>query len=595
MKISYNWLKWYVTELPDAEKTAQAFERHLCEVEGVEKREDGDTVLDLNILPNRAHDLLCHQGVGKEVAGVLGLAYKDPSSMYKIPEAVPTKLEIKIETEQCRRYMGRIVRNIKVGPSPAWVVQHLESIGQRSINNIVDATNIVMFDCGNPCHAFDLKKLAGEKIVITHAKDGEQFETVGGEKIVATLKESDMVISNGEKTLAIAGVKGGTNSGISDDTTDIVLEVANFNPTSVRKTARRLGLLSDSAKRFENELSPELASYAMKELTGLIIELCPEATFEEIVDMYPSPQERKTLTFSRMRVNKKLGAEISESEIETILKNYGFVYTKNGDDYTVEVSALRLDLAGEHDMTEEIGRIYGYEKITPKVPKLNFSAKQNDSYLRTQAARTKLLGDGYSEVMTYTFTKKGNVEVARGPKGKEFLRTNLSDGLKVAHEMNRLNAPLLGVSVIKLFEIGAVFPQKDVEEVHVAYVDGHGVVESTLEEFTQDSASVPALTESARGGQFMPWSMYPCIVRDVAVWLPESQTADTLIALCTETMGSLLARAPYVFDTFSKDGKTSVAVRMVLGSHTHTLTDDEISPSVSNLADILQNQGFILR
>jgi phenylalanyl-tRNA synthetase beta subunit len=254
-----------------------------------------------------------------------------------------------------------------------------------------------------------------------------------------------------------------------------------------------------------------------------------------------------------------------------------------------------LDLAGEHDMTEEIGRIYGYEKITPKVPKLNFSAKQNDSYLRTQAARTKLLGDGYSEVMTYTFTKKGNVEVARGPKGKEFLRTNLSDGLKVAHEMNRLNAPLLGVSVIKLFEIGAVFPQKDVEEVHVAYVDGHGVVESTLEEFTQDSASVPALTESARGGQFMPWSMYPCIVRDVAVWLPESQTADTLIALCTETMGSLLARAPYVFDTFSKDGKTSVAVRMVLGSHTHTLTDDEISPSVSNLADILQNQGFILR
>ena len=150
--------------------------------------------------------------------------------------------------------MGRIVRGLKVGPSPAWVVQHLESIGQRSINNIVDATNIVMFDCGQPCHAFDLRKISDSQIQIGLAQDGEELELLGSEKIVAKLKNTDTVIASGGKILALAGVKGGTNSGIADDTTDIVLEVANFNPTAVRKTARRLGILSDAAKRFETSI-----------------------------------------------------------------------------------------------------------------------------------------------------------------------------------------------------------------------------------------------------------------------------------------------------------------------------------------------------
>jgi phenylalanyl-tRNA synthetase beta chain len=602
MKISYNWLKWYVPEIPDAEKTAQAFERHLCEVEAIEKREDGDVVLDLNILPNRAHDLLCHQGVGKELAGMLGLKYNDPSSMYKVPEATATKLEIKIETEKCRRYMGRIVRNITVGPSPQWVVQHLESIGQRSINNIVDATNIVMFDCGNPCHAFDIKKLSGEKIVITNATDGEQFETVGREKIVANLKEVDMVVSDGEKTLAIAGVKGGTNSGISDDTTEIVLEVANFDPTSVRKTARRLNLLSDSAKRFENELSPELAEYAMKELTGLIIEICPEAVFEEVVDSYPSPQEKKNLTFSLARVNKKLGAEISENELEAILKNYGFVYTKNGDDYTVDIPPLRLDLTGEHDITEEIGRIYGYERITPVIPKINFTAKQNDVYLRVQMAREKLLADGYSEVMTYAFTKKGKVEIARGLKGKEFLRTNISDGLKESYEMNRLNAPLLGLDEVKIFEIGSVFPQTEKEEIHVAYADKKGVVEAMLEEFALASSNLQLATSNSNPERlvhtphhFVMWSMYPFITRDISVWVPEGTDSKILSDLYKECAGELLARQPQVFDSFTKDGNTSIGVRLVFQSHEKTLTDEIIFPIMEKINSMLQEKGFKVR
>ncbi len=594
MKISYNWLKWYVPEMPDAEKTAQVFERHLCEVEGVEKVGD-DTVLDLNILPNRAHDLLCHMGVGKELSGLLGLKYNDPTPMYKVPESHPTDLKIEIQNPACRRYMGRIVRGVKVDPSPEWVVKHLESIGQRSINNIVDATNIVMFDCGNPTHAFDLKKLAGPHIVVASAKDGEQFETVGGEKIVASLKSSDMVISDGEKTLAIAGVKGGTNSGISDDTTDIVIEVATFDPTSVRKTARRLNLLSDSAKRFENEISSELASYAMKELTGLLLELFPEATFEDVVDVYPTPAEKKTVEFSIARVNSLLGAGIAPVEIEKILTNYGYNFKLAGDTVTLEVPPFRLDLSGVSDITEEIGRVYGYEKITPQFPKINFKPKTNEIYIRMQSAREKLLSDGYNEVMTYSFVKKGAVEVARGPKGKEFLRANLSDGLKVSYEMNRLNAPLLGASEIKMFEIGSVFA-KDSEAIHVAYADKKGVVEATLEEFTRDMPLETIHQEPYTKNQlFSPWSVYPFITRDIAVWVPVGTNSEELVALCREKGGELLARDPYIFDQFTKDGKTSLAVRLVFQSTEKTLTDDEILPLLDGIYLSLKNQGWDVR
>lgn len=599
MKISYNWLKWYVPEIPTAEKLADVFTLHLCEVESVDTLPDGDTLYDLNILPNRAHDLLGHLGVARELSGQLGIKYVDPTPMYKIPESKPGNLAIEIANPACRRYMGRIVRGVKVGPSPEWVVKHLESIGQKSINNIVDATNIVLWNTGQPTHAFDLKKLAGEKIVIGSAKDGEEFETVGGEKIVAKLKEADMMITDGEKSLAIAGVKGGTNSGISDDTTEIVLEVANFDPTSVRRTARRLGLISDAAKRFENDLTPELAPYVMRELSALILEMCPEAQFEDVVDVYPSPQEVRTLQFSVSDVSKKLGMEVSLTDIEDILKRYAFEYAIDNSQIRITVPAWRLDLTGHHDMVEEIGRIIGYDKVTPTIPKIAFEPKTNDTQARVSAAREKLLADGYSEVMTYTFTKKGKVEVARGAKGKEFLRTNLADGLKDAYELNRLNAPLLGNDETKIFEIGTVFPEKDREEIHIAYADKKGVVEATLEEFTQKISSwIPDQVRDdtvSRDKKFTPWSQYPFISRDVAVWVPVGTNADELIDLCKKEGTALLIREPQLFDQFTKDEKTSLAVRLVFQSHERTLVDANVTGVMENITKALQNKGWTVR
>ncbi len=600
MKISYNWLKWYVPEIPEAEKLADVFTYHLAEVESLEKLPDGDFLFDINILPNRAHDLLSHHGIARELAGQLGIEFKNPSGMYKIPESKSTDLKIDIQTPLCRRYMGRIVRGVKIGPSPEWVVKHLESIGQRSINNIVDATNLCMYDCGQPMHIFDMHKLKVESgkskvIQIRNANNGEKIQLLGGEE--KELKETDLVIADSEDGLALAGVKGGTKAEVDANTTDIILEVANFDPATVRKTARRLGILTDSAKRFENDLSPELCDFGMRELTGLISEMCPEATFEDVVDVYPSPQSKRELTFTVAEITKKIGAEISVSEVEDILKRYTFEYKMDGDTFTIVIPALRLDLIGAHDMAEEIGRIVGYDKVVPMIPKIAFEPTINDTQARMSVAREKLLADGYSEVMSYTFTKKGKVEVARGAKGKEFLRTNLADGLKESYELNRLNAPLLGNTETNIFEIGTVFPEKDREEIHVAYANKKGIVESTLEEFSRELNLLSTFNfqPSTSDKKFVAWSQYPFITRDVAVWVPVGTNPDELIGLCRNDGTELLVREPQLFDQFTKDDKTSLAVRLVFQSHERTLTDADVTGIMENITKALENKAWEVR
>ena len=390
MKISFNWLKWYIPEVPSADKLVDIFSYHLCEMESLEKMPNGDVIFDIKILPNRAHDLLSHQGVARELASLLNIKFIDPTSKYKIPESKSTELKIDVQSEKCRRYMGRIVRNIKVGPSPEWVVKHLESIGQRSINNIVDVANIVMYDCGQPTHVFDLDKVNGA-IVIREAKDGEEMTTLGGKEVEFT--SSNMIIADQKNILAIAGVKGGKKAEVDNDTKDIIIEVANFDPTSVRKTAQALNIATDAKKRFENDLSPELAPYAMLELSSLISEMRPNAIFEDIVDVYPKKQEVKKLSFSINKISKILGLDVSIDEVKDIFKRYKIDY-KNGDDiFEIVASPMRLDLVIEEDMAEEIGRILGYDKVKGKLPKIDFKPKQNETYSKILFAKNKLLND----------------------------------------------------------------------------------------------------------------------------------------------------------------------------------------------------------
>lgn len=604
MKISYNWLKWYIPDAPSPEELVNLFTFHVCEVESFEKTTDGDSIFDIKILPDRAHDLLSHFGVAREIASLLDIQFIDPTLKYKNPPSVKTDLIIDVQSEKCRRYMGRIVRNIKIGPSPDWVVKHLESIGQRSINNMVDAANLVMYNCGQPTHVFDLNKIENSKIIIRDAKPQEIIDLLGSEKINNLIKtrsvilnKNNLVISDEKNVLAIAGVKGGKIAEVDANTKNILLEVANFDPTSVRKTAQTLNIFTDAKKRFENDLSPELCEYAMLEFSALILEMCPEASFEDVVDIYPKKQETREISFSVDKISKILGIEISLKEVKEIFRRYNFEYTENGEIIKMKVPFMRFDLNIIEDIAEEIGRILGYDKVKEKIPKIDFEIKQNEKYQKILWTSNKLLNDGYSEVMTYSFRDKGEVEVLASPSDKKFLRTNLSDGLKESLKLNQLNAPLLEMNDIKIFEIGTVF-KKNGEEIHVAYADKKNVVEVTLDEFCNNFDSDFKLESRAYSITpiFKPWSVYPFISRDIAVWIPEAEDSDVLKKILINNATELLVKEPYIFDSFTKNGKTSYAFRLVFQSYERTLKAEEIEEIMTKITNkIKKNNDWQIR
>ncbi len=611
MKISYNWLQSYIVEtLPEPDKLAEKIIFGAFEVENadnLEKTADGNTIFEIKILPDRAHDCLSHYGMAREIAGLLRLTFKDSDQYFKPIEGTATNLKINIDTNLCRRYMGRIIRGVKIGPSPDWVKNYLESIGQRSINNIVDATNLVMYDIGQPTHAFDAKKLASEHIVVKTLNEEASITTLLDEE--KTLQTGEMVIvssspnlgvGRGEVVLAIPGVKGGKHAEVDSNTTDIVIEVANFDPVSVRKTARRLNILTDSAKRFENELTPERADLAMRELSAAIAEMCPDAIFEEVVDMYPNPVIQSHVQFSTDYINTRLGTNLSIETISEILTRYDYEFAEDAGTFTVAVPFERIDITGPHDMIEEIGRAYGYNNIIATLPKLTNAPQINSEFAKICAIKADLIAKGYHEVMTYSFTKKGDYEVARGPVGKSALRKNLTDGLKDSYEMNRLNKELLEIDDMKIFEIGTVFP-KSGELMHVAYVDKKGIIEKTLDEYISENNisisnanyNIPEISSNLQN--FVMWSEYPYIARDIAVWVPEEVSADTIANVIRENTSELLMKGPRLFDTFTKDGKTSYAFRMVFQSTERTLIEQEITDIMNKITTSLQDNGWEVR
>jgi len=602
MKISYNWLKYYIphlstkleTGVPLADALRDIFTYHLCEVGSLEilpSLWEGpgmgqDTIFDLNILPNRAHDLLSHQGIARELASQLGLGFNDSATMYKTPIIHPApqdanSLEIGVQTPSCRRYMGRIIRNIKVEPSPKWIVERLESIGQKSINNIVD------------------------------------FLASTGQKV--TLNSSDIVISDKKNILAIAGIKGGKHAEVDENTKNIIVEIANFDPVTVRKTSRMLGILTDSSKRFENDLSPELCEFAMKELSGLIMEMCPDAEFEKIIDIYPAKQEKRKITFSVDFVNKKLGSSFSKLEIEDILKKYHYIYSPlRGDEkiytngvFEIIVPALRLDLTIPEDMVEEIGRIMGYDKVKdilptrPRGENISVPLRSEGGLWDTILLAKKILvSQGYREVYTYSFTNKGDLSVLASASDKNFLRTNLSNGLKESIALNKNNSAFLGLDTVKVFEVGTVFP-KSGENIHVAYGDNKKIEETTFDEFltrfASDSETMEKISSELHLGEaettkfFIPWSPYPSITRDIAVWIPLTTSSDALQLILQKHAGELLIRVPRLVDKYEKDGRVSYAYRLIFQSYERTLTDEEVNSIMDNLYNLCIAQGWEIR
>lgn len=619
MKISYNWLKWYIPDAPSALDLKELINKHLTEVESlVPLDKDGslsnsneieDWIFDLNILPNRAHDLLSHSGVAREIASFLDIPFVDPIPNYKIPEiqiGEKEELNVTVESPNVRRYMARIVRNIKVSSSPEWVVKHLESIGQKSINNIVDAANIVMFDCGQPIHCFDLDKLSSNKIIVRNAKIGEEMTTLDNKNL--KLKDTDLVIADEKNILALAGIKGGKIAQVDENTKNIIIEIANFHPSQIRKTARGFGIFTDAMKRFENDLSPSLCDFAMTEMSALLVEYGNDH-FEKIIDIYREEQIEKKILFNFSKISKILGIEIKKETLEDILKRYDLKYIKENDDqYLITIPFIRLDLNIEEDIVEEIGRIIGYDKIIPQKPNIKFTPKVNDKYAKIVWAKNQLILNGYNEVMTYSFADKGEVEVLESASDKKFLRSNLIDGLRESIEKNTLNAPFLNLGQIKIFEIGTVFKENK-EEIVVAYGDKKKINELPLEEFCElfstklnlEMMNLELLADFAKEkkekkNKFDMWSVYPFIVRDISLWVPKSIESEEILNIIKQNTNELVIQGPYLFDSFEKEDKISYAFRMIFQSFNKTLTDKEVEEIMEKITSKLkENPNWQIR
>ncbi len=598
MKISRNWLQEYFTDpLPNAEALADALTFHAFEIDGIEKV-GTDDVLDVKVTPNRGHDCLSHWGIAKELSAILKLSRsRDPLFNFSAEDGVMFGEGISVtvaDPNVCKRYIAARITGVKVGPSSPWLKERLESIGQRSINNIVDATNFVMFNIGQPMHAFDIGKLESKNITVRSAREGERFVSLDNKEYA--LSSSNLVIANGEDAIGVAGVKGGKAAGITEDTKDILLESANFDGPSIRKTAQALKLRTDASARFEQVLSPGLALVGMHTVINMIRQLAGGETVG-FVDVYPKPQEQKYASVTVEKINKVLGVALTGADVSDVFQRLGFAYKEEAGVFEVRVPFERLDIEIAEDLIEEVGRIIGYEKV-PATPLPPFEKKPeiNKSFYAAEKAREELVAQGYSEVYTSVFADKGDWVVLNKVDGvRPYLRDSLLPGLTEALAKNKNNKDLLGLTEVKLFEIGVVW--KDGKEVTMLCTvsERSSATEKILDPVDSEKYDDLPLSAAVR---FKPFSKYPYIVRDIAFWIPVRSamlnTEEEILEMIKKEAGEMCLKVD-LFDRFEKDAKVSLAYRLIFQSFERTLTEVEVQAVMEKVSTVLKSKGFEIR
>ncbi|HAO64961.1 TPA: hypothetical protein DCQ44_03205 [Candidatus Taylorbacteria bacterium] len=657
MKISHNWLQTYFEkDLPKPEVVAESLTFHFCEVEGIEAV-NSDTVYDLKILPDRAHYALCHRGIARELFAEFNLPIS--KRVVAAPAITAGEVEFKLEAgaDLCRLYNARLVENIEVGDSPADVQTLLTAIGQRPINNVVDALNFVMFDIGQPLHAFDADKVQGV-LVIRLAVDGEKIVTLDGKDIV--LDPSMLVIADSSGPLAIAGVKGGKRAEVTSLTKRIILESANFDPVTVRRTSTKIGIRNESSKRFENEIAVQLSTEAIETISARLASLMPQSKFGPVVSKRGLlPEEKNGQTVCRHDlfqsnspievpvgyVQKKLGTDIPEKEIQDIFERLSFQILppdEENKNYRLVVPSDRLDLSIPEDITEEVGRIWGYDKIKPAMPqKVSVPTAVNQFAYWIEKIKDVLVGLGYSEVQTSSFAALGDIEIQNPfASDKKYLRRFLYENLATALERNGKNAALLGLDEVKIFEIGTVFgaegetvnlglgvfvaknlKKKDqyiAEEINKTFEAISKVVGMTIKitkplglaDSVVDirlSDFIPKfkvsltwdLKDFSKSIKYKAFSAYPYMVRDVAVFVPSSVTQKEVSEVIESVCGPLKIRMD-IFDVFTKkfddrEEKTSYAFHIVFQSHERTLKEEEVNEVMKKVTEALAAKSWQVR
>lgn len=626
MKVSLSWLQKYFSDpLPGVDVVSDALTFHAFEIE----EQEGD-LLDLKVLPDRAAYGLSHRGVATEVAAALGLSLKEDPLRTPLPELPPSAgLVVTVEDPTATpRYMAALVKGVTVGPSPAWLKSALESVGQRSINNVVDATNYVMLNIGQPLHAFDAKKLETAEgtyaIAVRNSQASETITTLTGEEY--SLPEGILLITDAttHTPLGIAGVKGGMVAQVDVQTTDIIVESANFNGPTIRRASQNLKLWTDASLRFQNSISPLLAAYGMRDVLALITEIAG-GTVVGSTDIFDSKITEKLspVTVSLEKIRSVLGLAIARDEVVAALERLQLTFIEEGEQFIVTAPFERRDLVLQEDIIEEIGRTIGYDRIPSTLLPALGSDPDQARYYGIERIKDFLSEREFIELSTQSFAAEGQILLKNPlqldrPWLRASLLQNLTDALTRA--VNIAPRTLGPESLVRLFEIGSVFMEKEEvvvlalgvrvlsgkkslasdalkeyiatlqQELFETRLNVRYSLEGDMAELSLSSLDLASLGVSAparvRLGAYRPFSIYPAALRDVAVWVPAGIQTSEIEGVIVSASGEHLARID-CFDRFEKEERVSYAFRLVFEAMDRTLSDKDLDPAMERVASAL--------
>lgn len=432
-----------------------------------------DAVVDFEITPNRP-DCLSMIGMAREAAATFGGELVYPKTdCNTLTEKSSDYIQVEVKSDLCKRYTARVIKDVKIEQSPWWLQKKLIAAGMRPINNIVDITNFVMMEYGQPLHAFDIRSLAGGKIVVDVAEEGSKFTTLDG--VERSLDDSMLMINDANGPVAVAGVMGGLDSEIKPDTETVVLESANFVGSSVRQASKKLGLRTEASGRYEKGIDPNLCEEAADRVCALIDELGYGKVLEGSVDIYKSPEHPQVVSARVSRINKVLGTDLSREEMVAILESLEMKVQGTGDDMIVTAPTVRQDILKEVDFVEEIARMYGYDNLPNTLPKLDVKAEDSLSWETRRKLRDLLCAMGADEIQTFSFINQKIFDACRideeswerdtvdiiNPMGEDTaaMRTILTPGMLevLARNYNR------SVEGVRAFEIGKVFSKNYIQ------------------------------------------------------------------------------------------------------------------------------------
>lgn len=445
---------------------------------------DGDSVLDVEVPSNRP-DCLSHIGIAREVSAI-------EKSLVQIPKSRVAQTEGRAEEfasvqisdpDLCPRYAARVIRGVKIGPSPEWLAKRLGEIGQRPINNVADITNYVLHEMGQPLHAFDLNKLTQRQIIVRRAQAGEKLRTLDG--VERNLTPEMLVIADAKEPVALAGVMGGLDSEISETTADVLIESAYFSPDSVRRTARKLGMDTEASRRFERGADCENVLKAQARCVELICEIAGGVATENVIDVYPKPLVPVAVPFRPSRVESLTSLQVHTSEMVRILAALGFAQTETSEErgMTFVVPSWRIDVNLEEDLVEEIARHTGYDKIKSELPPTDMAGEYQPAEMKRRALRRVLANLGFDEAINFSFIDTSHDDEFEpvptiGTQASSAGLVSLEN--PVTEESTRMRQTLLpgllqslrnnfnhGTRDVRLFEIGRIFAASAADELPV--------------------------------------------------------------------------------------------------------------------------------